>query len=202
MKITILERNDKTVKFSVEEVSTAFANALRRAATGEVPVMAIDTVDFLANDSALYDEVLAHRLAMIPLTFDPKGYNLPSECKCEGKGCGQCQVVFVLEKNGPATVYSKDLKASADDVKPIYDAMPIVELSEGQSLKLETTARLGIGRMHTKWQAAIAGYSIEDGAFVFTVETVSGLKPEEIVTKAIEVIKGKAKDFEKKLNSL
>ncbi len=158
MKIEILSKNDREIKFVIDGIRPAFANALRRACMGEVPVLAVDTVDFTANDSVLYDEIIAHRLALVPLVFDPKNYNLAGDCKCEGKGCSRCQVVLVLDKKGPATVFSKDLKSSADDVKPFFPDMPIVDLVEGQKLKLEATARLGLGKTHAKWQASRTNY--------------------------------------------
>ena len=43
-----------------------FINAVRRSVT-EIPVLAIDEVEIFKNDSALYDEVLAHRIGLIPL---------------------------------------------------------------------------------------------------------------------------------------
>jgi DNA-directed RNA polymerase subunit D len=158
MKIEILSKTDREIRFVVEGIRPAFANALRRACMGEVPVLAVNTVDFTANDSVLYDEVIAHRLALVPLVFDPKNYNLSGECKCEGKGCTNCQVTLVLDKKGPATVFSKDLKSSADDVEPLFPDMPITELSEGQKIKLEATAMLGLGKTHAKWQASRASY--------------------------------------------
>mgnify|MGYP000524705291 CR=1 FL=1 len=202
MKVKILERGDDWVKFSVEGISPGFANALRRVMMTEVPTMAIEWVDFRKNDSVLPDEIIAHRLGLIPLKFDPKHYKLPKECECKGKGCSKCQVKFVLKKKGPCMVYSGDLKSSAEDVEPVYDNMPIVQLFEDEELEFEAIAQLGIGKEHAKWQAAIASYGYEDGHFVFYVETVSGLKPEEIVVKACEVLEKKFKDFKKSLSKV
>ncbi len=42
------------------------ANALRRS-VDEIPVLAINEVDIYKNDSALYDEIIAHRLGLIVL---------------------------------------------------------------------------------------------------------------------------------------
>ena len=58
----------------------------------EIPVMAIDEVIILKNDSPLYDEIIAHRLGLIPLKTDLESYKLPEECECEGYGCSLCQV--------------------------------------------------------------------------------------------------------------
>ncbi|MEM5852853.1 MAG: DNA-directed RNA polymerase subunit D [Candidatus Aenigmatarchaeota archaeon] len=202
MKVKILKRNGMEMSFSVEGISPGFANALRRIMMVEVPTMAIEWVDFKKNDSALPDEIIANRLGQIPLTFDKKAYNLPSECKCEGKGCGRCKVELILKEKGPKMVYSGDLKSSAKDVKPVFDKIPIVELFDGEELQFEAIAQLGVGREHIKWQAAVVGYNYEGDKFVFNVESVCGLTPEEVVLSASEILEKKMKDFQKSLNKL
>jgi DNA-directed RNA polymerase subunit D len=197
MKVKILNKTDTEIKFSVEGISQSLASALRRVMLSEVPTMAIEWVDFKKNDSALNDEIIAHRLGLIPLTFDRKIYNLPSECSCNGKGCSRCQVKLSLKKKGPCTVYAEDLKSTDENVKPVYPKIPIVELLEGQELQLEATAQLGIGREHAKWQAAVVGYEVSNGKFIFNIESVCGLKPEEIIISSIEVLKKKFGEFNK-----
>jgi len=158
MKIQVLNKNDIEIRFLLEGTTPAFAGALRRVMMTEVPTMAIEWVDFIKNDSALSDEVIANRLGQIPLTFDKKAYNLQEECKCKGKGCSRCQVKLSLKKTGPNMVYSEDLKSRSKDVRPAFEKIPIVELFEGQVLEFEAIAQLGKGRDHTKWQAAVVGY--------------------------------------------
>ena len=41
-----------------------------------------------------------------------------------------------------------------------------------------------------------------DTKFIFDVETVSGLKPDEIILKAIDILKNKVKDFGKEIAKL
>ena len=158
MKIHILEKSHNRMKFMLDDSSVAFANALRRIMKNEVPVMAIENVDFEENTSGLFDEVVAHRLGLIPLTFDKDNYNIKDECKCKGKGCSRCEVTLVLEKKGPCIAKAGDMKTTAEDVKPTDPGIPIVELLENQSLKFEATAQLGVGIDHVKWQAANTGY--------------------------------------------
>jgi DNA-directed RNA polymerase subunit D len=187
MDVKVLERNEREVKFLVEGINPQFANALRRIMISEVPVLAIESVDFYENSSALFDEVIAHRLGLIPLKFDPKAFVLPEECSCEGKGCASCQVILVLDKKGPCMVKASDLKCSDENVKPLYEEMPIIELFEGQRLKLEAVAVLGLGKNHAKWQAAKAFYR-----YYPKIET----QPKKDMEKAVEICPKKALKIE------
>lgn len=205
MKIKIIEQNENSIKFVLEDSDTAFANALRRIMMSEVPTMAVEFVDFHENSSALYDEIIAQRLGAIPLTFDEKIYNLPEDCECAGKGCAQCQVFLVLDKKGPCMAYSGDLKSTDESVKPTSDKFIIAELLENQAIKLEAIAKLGKGEKHVKWQASIVGYKYpqrDDTKFTFSVESASGLAPERIVLKAVEILESKAAEFKRQLKEL
>ncbi len=158
MKIRILKKKGEKLNFLIEGVTPAFANALRRIMISEVPTLAIEWVEFRENNSTLFDEMIAHRLALIPLKFDPTKFNLAEDCKCGGKGCPLCQVVFVLEKSGHHVVYSGDMKSSNRDVRPTDPRFPVIELLKNQKIKLEAVAKLGLGNDHAKFQAANASY--------------------------------------------
>ncbi|RLF24201.1 MAG: DNA-directed RNA polymerase subunit D [Thermoprotei archaeon] len=159
MKVRILELDDLHIKFILKGANPAFANALRRIMIAEVPSMAIDEVVFLENTSVLYDEIIAHRLALIPLRTDLESYNLPEECQCGGTGCSLCQVRLFLDIEAvdePITVYSGHLKSEDPKVVPVKDNIPIVKLARGQKLVLEAYARLGRGKDHAKWSPVSA----------------------------------------------
>jgi DNA-directed RNA polymerase subunit D len=115
------------------DVSEPLANALRRS-VAEVPTLAIDEVEIYKNDSALYDEVLAHRLGLVPL-------------KTEKSMTAKTEVELKLSKTGPCTVYSSDLKGNAEVV---FGKIPLTLLGEGHKLELVATARLGKGINHAK----------------------------------------------------
>ena len=58
---------------------TSFANALRRVIISEVPTMAIETVFVMNNTSVIQDEVLSHRLGLVPIHVDSRKFDyLPS----------------------------------------------------------------------------------------------------------------------------
>ena len=162
MEVEILEEKADSLRFILRDSSPAFANALRRGMLADVPVMAVEDVIFLENTSVMYDEILAHRLGLVPLKTDLDAYVPREECDCKSDlGCPKCTASFVLEAEATdqtITVYSADLKATTD-VVPTADRIPIVKLAPGQKVKLEAYARLGRGSEHAKWQAAsIAAY--------------------------------------------
>ena len=160
MEIQVLSQDKKTNKltFLIEGSNTAFANMLRKTIVDEVPVMAIEDVEFRQNSSVLYDEIIAHRLGFIPLKTDLKSYFLPENCKCDGEGCSRCQLKLILKNKTGGTVYSGDLESKDPAVVPVYDRAPIVKLEKSHSLELEATAVLGKGKDHVKWSPGLVFY--------------------------------------------
>ncbi|MFH1445409.1 MAG: DNA-directed RNA polymerase subunit D [Nanoarchaeota archaeon] len=252
MKTKILSKKGDHLSFLLEDTTPAFANALRRIMISEVPTMAVEWVDFQDNSSALFDEIVAHRLGMLPIKFNSDKFNFTEDCKCKGKGCPLCQVVFSGNKEGPGIIYSGDMKSSNSSVKITDPNFPIVELLKGQKIKFNAVARLGIGKNHIKHQAANAAYryypeivaegkdwkkfvsschrdlikagtqpklsdpvkcnlcrsceEISNGelriignenAFIFNIESVSGLTPADIVITASNILGNKTSEFKK-----
>jgi DNA-directed RNA polymerase subunit D len=159
LDIKILEEKENTLRFILTGTSHAYANGLRRAMMAEVPAMAIEDVIILENTSVLYDEVVAHRLGLIPLKTDLDAFVLPEDCDCKSDlGCSKCRASFTLEAAAveePVMVYSSDLKGESD-VTPVSPNIPIVKLGASQRLKLELYAKLGRGLEHAKWQPTAA----------------------------------------------
>ncbi len=123
------------------DISESLANSLRRSIS-EVPTLAIDEVEIYKNDSALYDEMLSHRLGLVPL-------------KTEKSMSGKTEIELKLSKSGPATVYSGDLKGNADVV---FDGIPLTLLGEGQKIELVAKAKLGVGIKHAKHTPGLCYY--------------------------------------------
>ncbi len=155
MKVTVLEKTEDTLKLRVEDVRPGLMNALRRVIIAETPSMAIEEVVILENQSPLFDEIIAHRLGLVPLKTNYETYVLPSECTCEGAGCHLCQAGFTMEVEAPEDGYlatTADLKPQDPDIVPVSDKIPIAKMARGQRIVVEAYARLGIGQDHAKWQ--------------------------------------------------
>jgi len=156
LEIKVVDKNESSARFMIEGVDPAFMNSLRRIIVAEVPSMAIDEVVIIENSSMLHDEILAHRLGLIPLKTDLDSYNLPEECSCKSElGCNLCRVSLTLDveaNEGVRTIYSGDLVAENPNIRPVSEKIPIAKLAPNQHLKLEAYARLGKGEKHAKWQ--------------------------------------------------
>jgi len=123
------------------EISEQLANAIRRSVS-EVPTLAIDEVEIYKNDSALYDEVLAHRIGLVPLVT-------------EKSMSGKTKIDLKLVKSGPCTVYSGDLKGNAEVV---HKNIPLTILGEEHKIELVATAILGLGVQHAKYNPGLCFY--------------------------------------------
>jgi DNA-directed RNA polymerase subunit D len=203
LKVKVLEETPDTVSLQLEGIDRSYANAVRRFCISEVPGMAIDDVVILENSSVLYDEILAHRLGMIPIKTDLERYNLPEECDCGNPlGCHKCRVLFVLDAKGKdkvTVVNSGDLVSEDREIRPVSESIPLVKLAHGQTVKLEAYARLGKGKEHAKWQPCTVAVLTEgktEGSHVLTVESSGGLPARAIVLKAIELLEEKLKQIQ------
>ncbi len=157
VKVKVTGAKGNSLTLLLEESDPSFANTLRRAIIRDIPTLAIENVRLVENASPIYDEIIAHRLGLIPIPTDLKLYNFRDACKCKGKGCPNCTVSFTLEKQGPCTVYSHDLKADDPKLK-LARGIPILKLGKNQRITLEAEAILGTGKDHAKWQPALASY--------------------------------------------
>lgn len=157
MEVELRELKNGKLRFLLKGTTPAFANSIRRTILQGVPVMAIDELEVLSNDSVISDEILAHRLGQLPLKT-PNGYLLPSECDCREGRCANCSVTLNLKAEGPGVVRAKDLDSSDPKARPVQEDSPIARLGDGQRLEFSAYARLGFGKEHPNWQPAVASY--------------------------------------------
>jgi len=67
MQLKLLNKEENKVTFLIKDTEPYIINALRRMILEEVPTMAIEEVTFIKNQSALYEEIIAHRMGLLPL---------------------------------------------------------------------------------------------------------------------------------------
>lgn len=181
MKIEKLSKTKDKISFIVRGINATIANAIRRSVS-EIPSLAIDTVEFYKNDSALYDELLAHRLGLVPLKATSP-FVEREKCSCKGKGCTKCTASLKLKEKGPKTVYASDLKARGLEI--VYPEMPIVLLAQDQELVLVAEARLGKGVEHAKFNPGLLWFNV-----------LPNIKELKTIEKGQKTLKLPAKEFE------
>jgi len=137
LKMKKIEKTENQIVFAAE-ISETLANSVRRY-LNQIPIVAIDEAEISKNDSALYDETIAHRLGLIPLRSK--------------KGGEKGKIKLEVKKEG--TVYSGDLKGSFEIV---YEKIPITVLLNNQELKLVATTRAGKGGEHSKFSPGLMFY--------------------------------------------
>jgi len=85
LKIRVVKKRGFDMEFDLVGVDPSIANAIRRLLLSDVASMAIEKVYMYNNTSIIQDEVLAHRLGLIPLRADPRNFEYFDE-KAESDG--------------------------------------------------------------------------------------------------------------------
>lgn len=181
MYVTFKTSTNDTIQFLVTGITVPLANALRRVIIADVETWAIELVQFEVNTTVLHDEMIAHRLGLIPLTssVDPDVQ----------------EVRFALDLTAgtePEEWTSEQLESDNDDVIPAIDGIPIVKVARGQQLKLTATAKRGTGYEHAKWSpVSSCFFQVTPEGILFEVETTGSLDPVEVVQQGIAFLRDK-----------
>eukprot|EP01054_Gregarina_sp_Poly1_P000303 Gregarina_sp_Poly_1__302@NODE_1075_length_5172_cov_40_719491_g538_i1_p3_GENE_NODE_1075_length_5172_cov_40_719491_g538_i1NODE_1075_length_5172_cov_40_719491_g538_i1_p3_ORF_typecomplete_len186_score21_36RNA_pol_L/PF01193_24/1_9e32RNA_pol_A_bac/PF01000_26/7_7e14_NODE_1075_length_5172_cov_40_719491_g538_i111681725 len=78
-QIKVVHVSPDLLQFDLIGIDVAYANAFRRIMIAEIPTMAIETVHLWQNTGVIQDEVLCHRLGLIPFKVDPIHFKYRTE---------------------------------------------------------------------------------------------------------------------------
>jgi len=181
-KIHLITCDDESLVFDMVGVDAPIANALRRILISEVPTVAIEKVFIYNNTSIMQDEVLAHRLGLVPIKVDPRRFVYKNKLVADYTSSET--VVFRLEKKctrNPdpnaeekylnSAVHSRDLiwvpqaeqaeEFAEDPARPVHEDILLVKLRPGQEVVLEAYCEKGVGKDHAKFSpVATATYRL------------------------------------------
>ncbi len=172
---------ENSCTFDLIGVDAPIANALRRAMLSRVPTMAIDLCVVLDNTSVLPDEMIAHRLGLVPLRAPSKQFSYPNAAFFSTEGGRQALdeqtgLEFMLDvtctvqggKEVNTLVKSGDIKwvpigtqhgrFEEEHIGPVHNDLVIAQLSPGQSIKVQCFAVKGRGETHAKWQPVATAF--------------------------------------------
>lgn len=161
LEIKLIHNSFEQVELDIIGIDAPIANAIRRILLSEVASMAIEHVYLDQNTSVIPDEVLAHRIGLIPIKADSRKFNYKKD---DGEHDESNSLTFRLHAKCPAdkavlTVYSGDLQwepvgdqsFTMPDVRPVHDDIIIAKLGPGQEIEAELVCEKGIGQTHAKW---------------------------------------------------
>ena len=175
VEVGVLRRDDISLELIVKGIPLPVLNAVRRIMQLEVPTAAVEDVIFYENNTPIYDEIIAHRLAMIPILSEDALRKLrsPDECrKCFEESSGMtpeemskvCEGCFTIIRfqgeagSEPIAVRAGDLKTDDPDIRPAYPEIPVTLIGPGQRIAFDARIRLGRGLEHIKWSpVTVAG---------------------------------------------
>eukprot|EP00727_Mastigamoeba_balamuthi_P010064 m51a1_g5680 putative rna polymerase iii subunit (384) ;mRNA; r:969018-970369 len=183
-KIDLVSSTKEQLVFDLIGVDTAVANAFRRILLGEVPTVAIETVFMENNTSVVPDEVLAHRVGLVPLNVDPHDFEMRTpEMVAAGSMSDTDTLEFELRvkctvgRDGKPVndrVLSGDLvwKPAGDQEDrfaasgkpkpaPVEPGIVLAKMRPGQEIAFTCFAHKGIGKDHAKFSpVATASYRL------------------------------------------
>lgn len=213
MKIKVLDKKDNELVFMIEGINNTIANTIRRIIIAEVPTLAVDEVTFVKNQTALYDEVLAHRIGLMPIKTDLKAYSLKDGANTKAT----TELKLTLKVKGPNTVYSGDFKSKDPKCIPVFDNIPLITLLKDKELVIQATAILGKGKYHMKFSSGLCYYinapvkfkdlkdlkdddkEVSKENFIFFMESWGQLSCKQIFDEAMNILDKKLKEFGKKV---
>ncbi len=201
MKAKTLENNKKAMacSFEIEDVDASFVNAIRRCVLEEVPTLAVEDCEIRDNGSALYDEMLALRLGLVPIKTDLSSYSLPeSEDEVQEKSA-KCTLQIHLKASKKGPVLAGDAKSSDPKCSFVYSGMPIVRLAAKQKIDVVMTAVVGQGKDHIKWAPGLMWFTHKAK---ITVKSNDKLLKEFKVRYPAQIFDSKGQISEKKILEL
>ncbi|KAG6516998.1 DNA-directed RNA polymerases I and III subunit RPAC1-like isoform X2 [Zingiber officinale] len=190
-KVEIVRLTEDEIEFDMIGIDAALANAFRRILIAEVPTMAIKKILMVNNTSVIPDEVLAHRLGLIPLDADPRVFEYLSVKSDQLKWLpnGSELEIATLDKSSKVKSYTS-FSCSQNSLpeiskKPLgvkHDDIILAQLGPGQEIELEAHAVKGIGKDHAKWSPVAATWYRMLPEVVLS-EEVKGQDAEKLVKK-------------------
>ncbi|RKP24343.1 DNA-directed RNA polymerase [Syncephalis pseudoplumigaleata] len=172
--IDIIRVSCRAMEFDMINIEAPIANAIRRILMAEIPTMAIETVFMMQNTSVIHDEVLAHRLGLIPIKVDPTQFQWRGDAEATDlntivfKLNADCYIDSETNKVVNASVYSRDLvwepkgnqavQFEKNPIRAAYKSILIAKMRPGQSIQAELHCQKGIGRDHAKFSPVATAY--------------------------------------------
>ncbi|KAL9267732.1 DNA-directed RNA polymerases I and III subunit RPAC1-like protein [Drosera capensis] len=163
IRVNRLENDE--IEFDMIGIDAALANALRRILITEVPTMAFEKILIANNTSVIQDEVLSHRLGLIPIKVDPRLFEYKSVESKEMEWLPNGSALPLSSERQDSSSTTSEQKTytsfscsqatmpefASNPICLTHEHFPIARLGPGQEIELEARAVKGVGKEHAKW---------------------------------------------------
>ncbi|TEB37995.1 hypothetical protein FA13DRAFT_1751826 [Coprinellus micaceus] len=187
LTVKVQRISEHSIDFDLVGVDASIANAFRRIMIAEVPTVAIEHVYVWDNTSVIVDEVLAHRIGLVPLNVNPS--LVETRDGPEAQPTDRNTIVFKLDvtcerkpnppkgSTNPDELYVNHEVLSSHLIweaageqgevfagkppAPINPNIVLTKLRPGQAVNMELHAIKGVGKDHAKFSpVATASYRL------------------------------------------
>ncbi|KAG0709490.1 DNA-directed RNA polymerases I and III subunit RPAC1 [Chionoecetes opilio] len=183
-RIEIISMDPLEMEMDFIGYDISLINAYRRIILAEVATMALEKVYMYNNTSIVQDEVLAHRIGLVPLKVDPRFFEFRNEDETEWGAqdslkyelkvrCTRNKEAAANETNPDVLFVNRKVVSSSlkwiplgnqpdifqeANMLPLHPDILLAKMNSGHEINLEAYAVKGIGSDHAKFQPGLCWY--------------------------------------------
>ena len=203
LQVKIVALAEGEIVFDLVGVDVSIANALRRIMLAEVPTVAVEHVWIAANSGIVQDEILSHRVGLVPIGVDPRSLEYVLDEPTDADTLTFHLDVFWPQDAEERASYPHAVDVSStrgkvlsshlkwlpqgnqaekypNGIRAVNDDIVLAELRPGQRIEFEAHCRKGVGKDHAKFSpVATASYRLLP--VIDLLKPVTGAEAEELV---------------------
>lgn len=171
-KVEYFDKHECKVTFEIANAHRSIPNSIRRTMNSDIPTMAIDIIEPAENNTTMCDEMISHRLGLLPFWSDGCDEDLyyRANCECGGILCDKCSIRYryTYSQDDPHEVgvgsdrnlvRSPKIQRASEKLNPIVsedrDRTIIHKCRKGEEVNFICYALKGTADEHAKWQAVV-----------------------------------------------
>lgn len=193
MRLTVNSLAYEAADVTLNGVDTDFVNVVRQGLLLDVPILAMDSIDFHEYDGDIPSSTIAHRIGQLPLRFRRE---FASRAPPELHETAVFSIDIVADSSRPRLTWirSTDITCVSGDAEIVHYRSPeeagrackdkgfmVVPLQAGQRLKATLYAKVMTSRFHPRWNSVhvvVMPAESRDDEFRLKIETTGAVSAE------------------------
>lgn len=161
IEMQIIKYEPHLLEVDLINIDCSIANTLRRILMSEIPIIAIHRVVINKYDGVMPEEILIHRLGLLPVIADAYQFQFQMDEHLDEFTTAKFKLCKKNESDDVMTIYSDDIEWIPLGTQlnrlnrcSIKSGIPITKLSKGQYIDFEMYCEKNMGKEHAKWSGA------------------------------------------------